>query len=237
MPVTVQIAREVIAQVQGLRIIAVRGQDLECSPHAAAEISAFWQTAWSSISLASVPVVEQPQVSTYRAVLRDAGIKVRDYPPAIEALYRRALRGGPAFTINPLVDFYNACSLIHFMPVAGFNLDFLHDNLRLIRFSGDESFEGLGREVPEVPKAGEIGYLANGMALSRHFMWRQSRHAQLGTTTRNVLLLTEAVAGISDDTVQSMGHALSDGLKRWFGARVKTGELNEAAATLSFDSQ
>jgi DNA/RNA-binding domain of Phe-tRNA-synthetase-like protein len=39
------------------------------------------------------------------------GVSGRKFPSSIEALLRRAFKGGEPLRINPLVDFYNAVSL------------------------------------------------------------------------------------------------------------------------------
>ena len=47
---------------------------------------------------------------------------MKRFPISIEAMLRRALKGG-AFRINPLVDLYNALSLRHICPAGAVDLD------------------------------------------------------------------------------------------------------------------
>lgn len=112
------------------------------------------------------------------------------------------------------------------MPVAGFDIDRLDTEIRLTVFAGGETFHGLGRDVPENVSTGEIGYQSGGEPLSRHFMWRQSRNAALNNQTSNLLLITEAVQGVSQDAMNAMTDTLSEGLTRWFGTSAQVVQLD-----------
>lgn len=160
-----------------------------------------------------------------------ARIKIQDFPPAVEAIYRRACKFAAPFSVDPVVDFYNACTFKHTMPVAGFDMDRLGVSLELSVFKGGEAFFGIGRDAPETVLKGEIGYQALDMPLSRHFMWRQARHAALSHSTSNLLLITEAVPGVTDEAVSAMTDSLLEGIRRWFGAAATATYLDEACSS------
>ena len=72
----------------------------------------------------------------------------KKFPSSIEALLRRALKGGPPVYINPLVDLYNAVSLAHTVPAGGFDLTDLDDRQEL-RFPREgDTFQALDEDSP-----------------------------------------------------------------------------------------
>ncbi|MGH9332697.1 MAG: B3/B4 domain-containing protein, partial [Vicinamibacteria bacterium] len=52
----------------------------------------------------SVVFAEHPRIRCWREAYRAFGVKPKDYPSSIENLMRRALKGEPLRSINPLVD-------------------------------------------------------------------------------------------------------------------------------------
>jgi DNA/RNA-binding domain of Phe-tRNA-synthetase-like protein len=180
---TVSVSDEVFGRVPGLRLVIVSARNIASLAHPHLPVSIFWRDAWQKVFASGVRPAEQPNIQAYRSALKTAGVKIQDYPPAVEAIYRRACKSSLPFSVSPIVDFYNACTLNHAMPVAGFDIDRLGTALALTVFGGDETFFGLGREAPETVSTGEIGYRSGGEPLSRHFMWRQSRNAALDDDT------------------------------------------------------
>src|SRR5687767_8496306 len=52
-------------------------------------------------------ISQLPKIVVWREAYRLFGVKAKDYPSSIEALYKRVARGGSVAGINPLVDIYN----------------------------------------------------------------------------------------------------------------------------------
>lgn len=226
MSLTVSVSGEVFERVPGLRLVVVAARGIASIPHPHLPVSLFWRDAWQKVFGAGLRPTEQPHIQAYRHALKAAGIRIQEFPPAVEAIYRRASKSSVPFSVSPLVDFYNACTLNHAMPVAGFDVDRVGSSLELTVFEGGETFHGLGREMPEAVSTGEIGYRAGNTPLSRHFMWRQARSAALTKDTSNLILITEAVEGVSHDAAMGMADALSKGVTRWFGATVRVVQLD-----------
>jgi DNA/RNA-binding domain of Phe-tRNA-synthetase-like protein len=225
--VSVSVSDEVFRRIPGLRLAIVAARNVTAVPDRQLAISAHWHTAWQKVFAAGVPHAEQPHIRAYRRALKSAGVKIQDYPPAVESIYRRACKTPIPFSVGPIVDFYNACTLRHAMPVAGFDIDHLDAPLRLSMFGGGEAFFGIGRETSEPVQKGEIGYQCAHVPLSRHFMWRQARNAALSESTSNLLLITEAVPGVTDEAIDAMTGSLLEGIRRWFGATAGVTHLDE----------
>ena len=150
------------------------------------------------------------------------GVSGKEFPSSIEAVLRRAMKGGPPFSINPLVDFYNTVSLRHTVPAGGFDLDGFHQPLELRLTRDGDVFTSLELDnaVPVAP--GEVAYASGNVILTRHFVWRQARQALITPVTRSAVLLSE-VLGELGHTVSK--HVLDDfvaGLSRHFGVTAES---------------
>lgn len=215
----------------GMRIALVRAAGIDNrSPNPAAARA--WREAWAAAGALDVPNAQShPRVAPWREALRAAGSPPKKYPAAIESLLRRALKGGDPFSINPLVDFYNAVSLRHVSPAGGFDLGAVAGpprgsrtvELRLTR-PGDR-FHPLGGEATEEVPAGEVAYCDGSDVLTRHFVWRQSEKAAIRPETTEVLLMSEVLAAIEPGVVAAVLDDLATGLREHFGVDVEAGVL------------
>jgi DNA/RNA-binding domain of Phe-tRNA-synthetase-like protein len=155
-----------------------------------------WRRAWSDAGRWKVTLPNpqsHPNVRAWREAFRGMGASPHDYPSSIEALLRRAMKGGEPFSINPLVDLYNAISLERVAPVGGFDVGAVRGTLDLrVTVEGDR-FLPLDGERAEAVPAGEVAYADGADVLTRHLLWRQSRRALIAPATRDVILLSEAL--------------------------------------------
>lgn len=208
----------------GLRIAIVRAAGVD-NRAARPGVTAAWHAAWTAAGALAVDNAQShPRVAPWREALRAAGAPPKKFPSSIEALLRRALKGGAPFAVNPLVDFYNAVSLRHVIPAGGFDLGAVDHGpsgsrtveLRPTR-AGDRfrALEGGGDE--DVP-AGEVAYADGHDVLTRHFVWRQSEKAALRPATTDVLLMSEVLAAIEPGALDAVLADLRRGLAEHFGA-------------------
>ena len=54
--------------------------------------------------------------------MKAVGVSRKKSPSSVEALVRRAGKGGEPVSISPVVDFYNAISLKYLVPAGGFDI-------------------------------------------------------------------------------------------------------------------
>ena len=52
-----------------------------------------------------------PHIQQWRETLRGAGVSLKKCPPSIEAMAKRTIKSESPFSINPIVDTYNAISM------------------------------------------------------------------------------------------------------------------------------
>ncbi len=151
-------------------------------------IAAAWARAGD---IRAEPLQSHPLLAPWRAVFRSLGLPARDYLPSVEALVRRARKGGPPLRVQPLVDAYNAISLRRLVPVGAFDLAGPEGEIRLARSAGGEPFWPMGTEEPEKVASGELCYLDASRVLTRHFVWRQSVWGMIRETTTRLFLVSE----------------------------------------------
>ena len=89
--------------------------------------------------LAGSPVTELAHIASWREAFRGFGAKPQRTRNCLEALTRRAEKGLPR--VNALTDVYNAISVLHQIPLGGEDLHRYDGPARLIRATGEESFD------------------------------------------------------------------------------------------------
>jgi DNA/RNA-binding domain of Phe-tRNA-synthetase-like protein len=138
-------------------------------------------------------LTEHPRIHCWREAYRGFGAKPKDYPSSIENLLRRALKGEPLRSINPLVDLYNVVSLTHLLPAGGEDLDAVEGDILLTRASSNEAaVKLLGESEERPPKAGEVIYKDDRGAICRRWNWKEADRTKLTGNTRNAILVLES---------------------------------------------
>jgi DNA/RNA-binding domain of Phe-tRNA-synthetase-like protein len=201
----------------GMRIVAVIAHGIDNTvPRPTVEEA--WRSAWAGAATESEHGNAQshPHIVPWRERFREMGVSPKSYPSSIQALLRRAMKGGEPFTINPLVDFYNAVSLSHVAPAGAFDLDTIPDTLDLRLTRDGDTFHALDADEPVPLPPGEIAYTSGSTTLTRHFVWRQSREALIQPHTRSALLLSEIPGELGPDLADAMLNAFCDGLTTHF---------------------
>jgi DNA/RNA-binding domain of Phe-tRNA-synthetase-like protein len=187
------------------------------------QVAMHWREAWQAAPEAARAAghgnaQSHPRVRAWRERFTALGISGKEFPSSIEALLRRAMKGGEPFVINPLVDFYNAVSLRHTVPVGGFDLAEMVGPLELRLTQVGDRFLALDADAPVEVPTGEVAYADGHAVLTRHFVWRQARTAWLTPATRDVVLVSEVLGEVGAEAARAVLAALQDGLVDLFGA-------------------
>jgi DNA/RNA-binding domain of Phe-tRNA-synthetase-like protein len=218
------VAPEIFDRFPGMRIAVAVAEGVDnAAPRPA--IDAVWREAWGAAGAEAARygnAQSHPRVAPWRERFKAMGVSTKEFRSSIEALLRRAAKGGEPFGISPLVDFYNAVSLRHVVPAGGFDLDQLGTDLLELRLSrAGEEFLALGSGAPEVVPAGEVSYVAGGAILTRHFVWRQAKLGALVPETRRLFLVSEVLGEVEAEGGGEVADAvladLCDGLREHFG--------------------
>lgn len=187
-------------------------------------VAASWRAAWSGAAEAAVHRNAQshPRIVPWRERFRVMGVSGKEFPSSAEALLRRAMKGGEPFTINPLVDFYNAISLRHVCPAGGFDLAALTDGLELRLTRDGDAFTSLDTDAPLALPPGEVAYATGSTILTRHFVWRQSREGLVARDTHDLILLSEVLGEVGAEVGELVLDDFRTGLEDWFGVTPQT---------------
>lgn len=79
-------------------------------------------------------VRELSNVDLYRDIMRKACINPNKFPPSVEAMFKRILKGGKLPIINALVDLCNAVSIEQIISLGAHDLNDINEDLE-VRFS------------------------------------------------------------------------------------------------------
>ena len=218
---------EIFAALPELRVTAVVARGIG-APSDAAAVDAFWVAGWDSARAAREHGNAQfhPRVAPWRAAFLALGVSGKKFPTSIEALLRRAMKGGEPFRIHPLVDFYNGVSLTHVLPAGGYDLAEIDGDLEVRLTRDDDTFRALDQSGPEPVPPGELAYACGDDVLTRHLVWRQSERALIRPDTHDAVLVSEAIDGVPDEALDGVEADLRRGLERWFGATTTAHRLH-----------
>ncbi len=125
-------------------------------------------------------VRELPNVLLYREFMTNAGINPNKFPPSVEAMFKRILKGGTLPIINAVVDLCNAVSIERTISLGAHDLKDIQENLE-VRFAreGDRFLPFGATEYENVDKD-ELVFTSGNTVQTRKWIWRQS---ELGKTT------------------------------------------------------
>jgi len=148
------------------------------------------------------PLSSHPQIASWRDTYRSFGTKAGDYRPSAEALAKRVLKDGALPRINAAVDAYNAVSIRHLVPMGGFDLDRVRDDIRLRLSGGGEAFTPLGPAAQERTYPGEVVYADDERVLTRRWNHRDCEETKITEATVNVALFADGSPGIPLSVVE-----------------------------------
>ncbi len=201
------------AAVFGLRpdyralLLAVDGIESGPSDQASDALLRSAEKAASEV-LGDRPPEALPHVAAWRDAYRAFGSKPQRTRNSLEALLRRVPGGLPR--VNRLTDAYNAISVLHLLPLGGEDLSCYAGAPRLVRASGQESFDTVadGIAAVEHPEPGEVVWCDDAGVTCRRWNWRQARRTQLREDTTTALFILDALDPTSDEAL----HGAADDL-------------------------
>lgn len=138
---------------------------------------------------------EVPHVERWRAAYRDFGVKPRVARSSVDALLRRAVSDAGLPRINPLVDLYNAVSVLEAVPIGGEDLDRYAGPARLVLATGDEPFltRADGEPVVSHPEPGEPVWVDDEGVTCRRWNWRQTTRTAIDGETGRAAFIVDSL--------------------------------------------
>jgi DNA/RNA-binding domain of Phe-tRNA-synthetase-like protein len=225
------IESEIFTKFPGMKIVtAIVNSVHPITSDTQTELDAYATAAWQSAGQEVVKhgnAQSHPKIKPWGERMREVGVPRKHFPSSIEALARRAGKGDQRIKINPLVDFYNAISTKHIVPAGGFDIDSLQNDLCL-RFSRQgDMFTALDSDEATAIPAGEVSYADGSEIITRHFVWKQSRHALITAESKNVIFVSEILGELSTDLVKEVCDAFQNGLAQYFALEARIAIMDE----------
>lgn len=135
---------------------------------------------------------DHPKLKALQVAHQAFGSNPNKFPPSVQALIKRVLKGGQLPIISPLVDLYNVISLKYLLCAGGEDTDQCIGDIHLTYATGSEEFIGLGETENDPPDVGEVIYRDDKNVICRKFNWREGDRTKLTEKTRNCVLVVEA---------------------------------------------
>ncbi len=175
-----------------------------------------------------------PEISAWRRVYAQMGLKPTQYRSAGEALLRRFRKEGDLPRLHPLVDLCNAVSLAFALPVAVFDLAKVADYLEVRPARGDEQYLAFSGEI-ENPAPGEVIFAdAANHVHARRWTFRQSRRSTVEPETRQILIVSEGLHATAATDVPALIEALAQGITALWSAPAQRAILTAETPRLDF---
>ena len=187
---------ELVDRYPGFRVAFLVARGLGDGPAPAIEAFCRDAEAGAAARLADCEIADLPEIQDWRAAYRAFGSKKTSYRNSCEALLRRVKAGQGLPRVLPLVDLYNAISVMHLVPAGADDLARVAPP-NAFRFArpGD-SFLDLARDPPvdDPPFDGEVVYADSEKCLCRRWNWRQDARSRIRPETRDALVVIQTLA-------------------------------------------
>lgn len=181
------------------------------------------------------PESQLDEVSAWRRVYSQMGLKPTKYRSAAEALLRRFRREDEVPRLHPLVDLCNAVSLAFALPVAVFDLEQVADYLEVRHATGDEEYLAFSDKT-ETPDADEVIFAdADNHVHARRWTFRQSRQSVIQPETRHVLIVSEGLHETAETDVRNLINALEENIAELWSPPRHKAVLTAASPRLEFE--
>ncbi|MGB4439263.1 MAG: phenylalanine--tRNA ligase beta subunit-related protein [Sedimentibacter sp.] len=146
-------------------------------------------------------------VALYRDVMIKSGINPNKYPPSVEAMFKRIIKGGQLPVINALVDLCNAVSIEQGISLGGHDLRDIHEDLEVRYSRKGDIFLPFGAEEYEDVQEGELVFTSGKIVQTLKWVWRQSELGKLTNESNNVFF---QLVGFEYDEESTLYKAVND---------------------------
>jgi DNA/RNA-binding domain of Phe-tRNA-synthetase-like protein len=162
-----------------------------------------------------------PLIAQWRKALQDAGVSVKKFPPSIQAIAKRTQQIEVPFSVNPIVDTYNAICMDLVIPGGAYDTAQLRGGLKLRVSLGGEAFKSIGAGETSSTLPGEIVYSDDAEVITRQFLWQQSECGKILDSTRNVVFVFELLSGMGQDIIENAHQTIENRFSTLLGGEIK----------------
>ena len=178
---------------------------------------------------------ETPMVKKYRDMMIASGINPNRFPPSIEAMLKRVLKGSKLPAINSLVDLCNAISLENLISLGGHDLADI-DNDLMVRFSReDDVFLPFGQTEYEKVDDHELVFTSGNIVQTRKWIWRQSEFGKVEIDSKNIFFQLVGFETENDGPLRTSMDSIIDLIKNKFEGEYTEYVLDENNREIEFE--
>lgn len=170
---------------------------------------------------------EDPKIRSWREAFTKFGTNPNRYPPSVENLLRRVLKGGELPYVNTPVALMNTVSLRYGLPCGGDDLEKVEGDIRLTYAQGDEEYIPLNGTDPEPPEKGEIILRDARKVLCRKWTWRQGDHTKITEKTQVAVINIDCLPPFTLKDLEEILHEVTPLFAQYCRCRVQTGILKK----------
>lgn len=175
---------------------------------------------------------ENPKIRSWREAFIKFGTNPNRYPPSVESLLRRVLKGGELPYVNTPVALMNTISLRYGLPCGGDDLEKVEGDICLTYAQGDEEYIPLNGTHPEPPERGEIILRDARRVLCRKWTWRQGDHTKITEETRVAVINIDCLPPFTFEDLKEILAEVTPLFAHHCGCTVQTGILKRDAPEL-----
>ncbi|GGP19362.1 hypothetical protein GCM10007981_02740 [Thermocladium modestius] len=199
---------------------------MELNNKASVDLRLEWEQAAAEINGSTKDLLADPVIRSYRdfywRVLKIDPTKQR---PAQEALIRRILNNGKIPTINPAVDIGNIISIKHKVPIGLYDMDKIKADKLTLRYAAEgEVFIPIGSPRRTLT-SNQIVLAASDGTILHVYPYRDSELTMVEASTRNILIISAGVPGISGDLLIKAAAEVGLLYEKYLGGRLVKVEL------------
>lgn len=171
------------------------------------------------VKWADQDISDEPVIQEFHRLHALVGGDKPELVPAPEALVKFVVQRGAYPTINTVVDAYNVISAEELLALGAHDLRTIAGPLRLKFTTGHERFIPLGKPQPVPVPRGEYVYMDDTDILCRLEV-RQAEKSKIGLSTRDILLIIQGNAVVTDEALSAAAERLFNLLMDVTGGRV-----------------
>ncbi|MBZ2201280.1 MAG: phenylalanine--tRNA ligase beta subunit-related protein [Lentilactobacillus hilgardii] len=180
------------------------------------------------------PISANPLIHEWRQAFKKFKTK-KGARFAVENLLKRAKKGNPVRSIDPLVDLYNAISLRTGFPIGALDLDKIKGGISLEVAKGGESFTAIGEDQPDPALPGEVIYRDDEAVTSRCWAWRDAKRVETTEDSNSILMYSECLKPEWRETHEHAMTELTENIEKYLGATTKTQYVSFDHPAVSFE--
>lgn len=136
-------------------------------------------------------IKKSPKLRGFRNIYDEFGVDPNSRLNSSEALIRRVVDGKGFYSINNLVDLYNAISAYFELPMAAYDLSRIKGMVELRYAKEGENIIRIGEKDPITISSGELVYADNEGAICMDLNYRDADRTKITDNTKKALILVD----------------------------------------------